>query len=142
MIVVLESRVEHLLRERGMVRRTEEDAQYLGMEGSSRPEAGQSTPRPRMLDALEPSNQDTTLTTLSRMPSFLSERSENTENLRNVYLGARGSILSLPRAPEESPDGVQGDLARIHSPSLSVLSESSLLGVPWSDTERPGGAAN
>ena len=71
--------------------------------------------------------------TINRMPSFVSDRSELTENLRNVYLGTRAgsSIASLSHDHFQSMDGAESDLrdARIGSPALSVLSESSFLSI-------------
>jgi hypothetical protein len=61
---------------------------------------------------------------LTRMPSFLSETGETTENLRRVYLGARGSMLSVARNTEENLAALS-----LASPSLSSLSESSFASV-------------
>ena len=102
MIVNLESEVDQLIRERRMVQMIEE--QYLGRQ----------TPRPH--------GEDEADKTINRMPSFVSERSATTENLRNVYLDARASVVSMPRV-NESPD------ARLGSPTLSELSESSFVSV-------------
>ncbi|KAK3315586.1 hypothetical protein B0H66DRAFT_584008 [Apodospora peruviana] len=117
MIVVLEARVEQLLREREMVRQVEEAGMYYPRSDSPGP---MSTPKMKLLDL--PRLDDTK--DLSRMPSFLSERSENTENLRNVYLGVRGSVVSLPRMGDDAPE-----TDRINSPTLSVLSESSFTSI-------------
>ena len=126
MIVSLEARVEQLLREREMVHRMDA-AGYFHSQGPLHHVGDeQSTPRTKGLGGLDTPDE---AMPLNRMPSFLSEHSENTDNLRNVYLGARGSILSLSRMAEEGPDGAPSDLAGIRSPSLSVLSESSFLSV-------------
>ncbi|KAK4207010.1 hypothetical protein QBC37DRAFT_299640 [Rhypophila decipiens] len=119
MIVVLEARVEQLLREREIVRRFEEDGMFYSR---SHTPGTMSTPKMRPLEL--PSFDDAK--DLNRMPSFLSERSENTENLRNVYLG-RGSAVSLPPMPEDTPQTERTD--RINSPTLSVLSESSFMSI-------------
>ncbi|KAK0667678.1 hypothetical protein QBC41DRAFT_134269 [Cercophora samala] len=114
MIVVLEARVEQLLREREMVRQVE--AQGLpGVE---------ATPKRKIH---LPSGSDEAKT-LNRMPSFLSEHSESTENLRNVYLGARGNVSSLPTMPEATPETTRGSI-RLDSPTLSILSQSSFVSV-------------
>ncbi|KAK0737341.1 hypothetical protein B0T21DRAFT_287124 [Apiosordaria backusii] len=114
MIVVLEARVEQLLREREMVRQVE--AQGLpGVE---------STPKHKVF---LPSGSDETKT-LDRMPSFISEHNKSTENLRHVYTGARGSVPSLPTMPEATPDTTRGTI-RLDSPTLSILSESSFVSI-------------
>lgn len=117
MIVNLEAKVEQLISERNMVKRIESDGIYG---------AGVSyTPKPTFEEASE--TEEEKQRRLNRMPSFLSERSTTTENLRNVYLGVRGSVLSLRRisgGPSEA--GIMSGLA---SPTLSVLSESSFLSV-------------
>ncbi|KAK3680840.1 hypothetical protein B0T22DRAFT_388709 [Podospora appendiculata] len=120
MIVVLEARVEQLLREREMVRQVEQEGIF-----PTRPESPSPAVAPKMKFLQLPKLEEDKV--LNRMPSFLSERSENTENLRNVYLGVRGSVLSLPPTAEESneTDRMNG----ISSPTLSVLSESSFLSV-------------
>lgn len=126
MIVVLEAKVEQLLREREMVRQVDADSNdyYYSREDPSTPAPGMSTPTMKSMEL--PKNDDRTL---ARMPSFLSEHTESTENLRNVYLGVRGSVMSLPRMSEDAPDAERGELTGIRSPSLSVLSESSFLSV-------------
>ncbi|KAK3320392.1 hypothetical protein B0T19DRAFT_361364 [Cercophora scortea] len=120
MIVVLEARVEQLLREREMVRQVEQEGIF-----PTRPESPSPAAVPKMKLLQLPKLEEDKV--LNRMPSFLSERSENTENLRNVYLGVRGSVLSLPPTAEESheTDRMNG----LSSPTLSVLSESSFLSV-------------
>lgn len=124
MIVVLEARVEQLLREREMVRQFDADGYFNSRADQSTPGPDMSTPR---MMPLEPLKDDPRA--LARMPSFLSEHSENTENLRNVYLGVRGSVMSLPKMSEDGLDGGRGELDGIGSPSLSVLSESSFLSI-------------
>ena len=126
MIVSLEARVEQLLREREMVHRMDAAGYFHSQGPLHRVGDEQSTPRTKGLGGLDTPDE---AMSLNRMPSFLSEHSENTDNLRNVYLGARGSILSLSRMAEDGPDGAPSDLAGIRSPSLSVLSESSFLSV-------------
>ncbi|CAP61250.1 uncharacterized protein PODANS_3_11500 [Podospora anserina S mat+] len=114
MIVVLEARVEQLLREREMVRQVE----VQGLPGA------EATSKHKVL---LPSGSDE-VKTLNRMPSFVSEHSESTENLRNVYLGARGNVSSLPTMPEATPETIRGSF-RLDSPTLSILSESSFVSV-------------
>ncbi|KAK4186517.1 hypothetical protein QBC35DRAFT_268687 [Podospora australis] len=115
MIVVLEARVEQLLREREMVRQVEAAGlPYID-----------ATPKAKTLQPYGTGEAKT----LNRMPSFLSEQSEHTENLRNVYLGARvGSMLSLPVPHDATPETQRGSL-RPSSPALSMLSESSFVSV-------------
>ena len=122
MIVVLEARVEQLIREREMVRHIEHDGMYYTRSDSPSPEM---TPKSTLLDL--PQFDDPRA--LNRMPSFLSEHSENTANLRNVYLGVRGSVLSLPRMAEDSHEAERLEHNGVSSPTLSVLSESSFLSV-------------
>ncbi|KAK1751071.1 hypothetical protein QBC47DRAFT_83804 [Echria macrotheca] len=122
MIVVLEARVEQLIREREMVRRVEHDGLFYSRGETPRPEA---TPKSKMLDLA----QFDDFRALNRMPSFLSERSENTANLRNVYLGVRGSVVSLPRMAEDAHEAERMEHNGVSSPSLSVLSESSFLSI-------------
>lgn len=114
MIVMLEARVEQLLREREMVRQVEEQGlPFIDPAPVSKP--------------LQPPASDESKG-LNRMPSFISEKVENTENLRNVYLGARGSALSIPTTAEASPDTTRSGL-RMESPALSILSESSFVSI-------------
>ncbi|EOO00319.1 hypothetical protein UCRPA7_4222 [Phaeoacremonium minimum UCRPA7] len=124
MIVTLEARLEQLLREREMVRQVEEVDNFF-LSHSSSFSGGQDGATPRTKDMGATGSRDISRE-LARMPSFLSERSENTENLRNVYLGVRGSVLSLPRGVDDARDG---NLNGVNSPSLSVLSESSFLSI-------------
>ncbi|KAK0613536.1 hypothetical protein B0T14DRAFT_569569 [Immersiella caudata] len=118
MIVTLEARVEQLHREREMVRRIEHDGYYHGGDSPS-PEM---TPKRKMPPFDDPK-------VLNRMPSFLSDFSENTANLRNVYLGVRGSVLSLPRMADDAHDAERMEHNGVSSPTLSVLSESSFVSV-------------
>ena len=122
MIVVLEARVEQLIREREMVRRVEQDGLFFSRSETPRPIA---TPKSKTVDL--PQFED--VRDLNRMPSFLSEHSENTSNLRNVYLGVRGSVLSLPRMAEDSHEAERMEHNGVSSPTLSVLSESSFQSV-------------
>lgn len=109
MIITLEARMEQFAKERDIVRHIEAERQYAHF---NRYET--SSPKNFFDDK-----------TLARMPSFLSDKSENTENLRNVYLGVRGSMLSLPQVAEGSGDAANTPA----SPSMSVLSESSFVSV-------------
>lgn len=124
MIVMLEDRVDQLVTERNMVRQVENEglfrsqdltAEYLHAV-SARGGSGMN-------------RGDGYAKVVNRMPSFLSEKSENTENLRNVYLGVRGSALSLPRVAEGSSEAGNTPANGYGSPTLSVLSESSFVSV-------------
>ncbi|KAK0634464.1 hypothetical protein B0T17DRAFT_7330 [Bombardia bombarda] len=130
MIVVLEARVEQLLREREMVRQIDEAGIFYTQPESPAPA---KAPKTKMLEPPVISDAKA----LNRMPSFLSERSENTENLRNIYLGARGSVLSLSRTAEDNHEAERIIRPRLNSPTLSVLSESSFLSVYGQ--KHPGG---
>ncbi|KAK1829291.1 hypothetical protein QBC39DRAFT_136709 [Podospora conica] len=131
MIVVLEARVEQLIQEREMVRRVEEDGLFYNRSLSRGPDAA-STPKMRPLDAPQFDNARA----LNRMPSFMSEQSEHTANLRNVYLGVRGSVLSLQRT-EDAHDVDRAEHNGVSSPTLSVLSESSFLSVYGQKNQSP-----
>ncbi|KAK0638994.1 hypothetical protein B0T16DRAFT_431988 [Cercophora newfieldiana] len=120
MIVRLETRVEQLLREREMIRRIEHGGYYTGGDSASL-----ETPRRKMPDF--PPFDDAKA--LNRMPSFLSDLSENTANLRNVYIGVRGSVLSLPRMTDDAHEAERMEHNGVGSPTLSVLSESSFVSV-------------
>ncbi|CAM1509426.1 Fc.00g031650.m01.CDS01 [Cosmosporella sp. VM-42] len=117
MIITLEAKLEQFAKERNMVRQIEAEFSLDPYE--------QPTPQAKAPDV---SQFEDEIKTLARMPSFLSERSENTENLRNVYLGVRGSVLSLPQVVEGSMD-TDGPANGMASPSLSILSESSFISV-------------
>lgn len=123
MIVMLEANVAELTKERNMVRQVEAQGFY----GSPppKPRTENPPPDPSTLDVPQLDNE---AKTINRMPSFLSDRSERTENLRNVYLGTRGSVLSLSRVAEAS-DMDNGQLNGLVSPTLSVLSESSFVSI-------------
>lgn len=136
MIVVLEARVEQLIQEREMVRRVEEDGLFYNRSLSRGPDAA-STPKMRSLEA----PQFDHARALNRMPSFMSEQSEHTANLRNVYLGVRGSVLSLQRASEDAHDVERAEHNGVSSPTLSVLSESSFLSIYGQKNERPSSPA-
>ncbi|RSL38277.1 hypothetical protein CEP53_015006 [Fusarium sp. AF-6] len=123
MIVTLEARLEQFAQERAMVQHIEAEGQYMTPVYNPCYE----DPAPKSKSP-EPVRQGDGAKAITRMPSFLSERSENTENLRNVYLGARGSVLSLPQVPEGEVNYENGPGA-LGSPSLSVLSESSFVSV-------------
>jgi hypothetical protein len=120
MIVTLEARIELLLREREMVRQVEADKALISKLAAS--QAAPGTNEPDTTNTQGPASNDHGRT-LARMPSFLSERTENTENLRNVYLGAQGSILSLPKTDLRAENG------GFASPNMSVLSESSFVSI-------------
>ncbi|KAF4968658.1 hypothetical protein FZEAL_10355 [Fusarium zealandicum] len=123
MIVTLEAKLEQFAQERAMVQEIEAEEHYMAQ--TYNPCYEDPTRNAKLRDI---TRQQDDAKVITRMPSFLSDRSENTENLRNVYLGVRGSVLSLPQVPEGS--GYQdGPTAGLGSPSLSVLSESSFVSV-------------
>ncbi|PHH66847.1 hypothetical protein CDD82_1523 [Ophiocordyceps australis] len=109
MIIALEANVDGLLKERDMVRRVEKTA-LLDQGAVCRQPSG---------------GHDHQTRTLARMPSFVSDKSDKTETLRNVYLGVGGSLATLARLSEGSPEPANA----LASPSLSVLSESSFASV-------------
>lgn len=129
MIVTLEARIELLLREREMVRQVEADRALITKLAASQMAAG--TNGPDTANAHDTASNDHGRG-LARMPSFLSERTENTENLRNVYLGAQGSILSLSKTDPRAENG------GFVSPNMSVLSESSFVSVYGTQTTPHG----
>ncbi|KAF9767171.1 hypothetical protein IL306_000299 [Fusarium sp. DS 682] len=125
MIVTLEGRLEQYAKERSIIEQIEAEGQYAAptfdpcYEDPSRP----ATQSPDMMKQMGGGK------VINRMPSFLSDHSETTENLRNVYLGTRGSVLSLAQVPEGSGEADNGRSTALGSPSLSVLSESSFVSV-------------
>ncbi|KAH7145673.1 hypothetical protein B0J13DRAFT_324740 [Dactylonectria estremocensis] len=121
MIITLEARLEQFAKERSMVQQIEAEGPY----GLPDFESAYEHPAPRF-NGLDVAKLEDDAKVITRMPSFLSERTENTENLRNVYLGVRGSVLSLPQVPGYADNNPIDGLA---SPSLSVLSESSFISV-------------
>ncbi|CAG9936841.1 unnamed protein product [Clonostachys rosea f. rosea IK726] len=125
MIVTLEARIEELTKGNSHLgRRAEPQGLY------SPPDVDYSSqglaPAPEIID---PRWMDFDGRSINRMPSFLSDQSENTENLRNVYIGARGSLISLPRVSESALDMHTDPINGLSSPTLSVLSESSFVSV-------------
>ncbi|KAK4131621.1 hypothetical protein BT67DRAFT_351258, partial [Trichocladium antarcticum] len=115
MIVVLEARVEQLLREREMVRQVE-------FNGTAYPRIDSPAgAHPAMTPKAEAQ-------ALNRMPSFVSDRSENTEHLRSLYIGTCDSTTNLSRVAEGTPDTTRTD-PRLDSPALSMLSESSFMSI-------------
>ncbi|KPM34202.1 hypothetical protein AK830_g12371 [Neonectria ditissima] len=123
MIVTLEAKLELYAKERGMVQQVEAEGLYGLRDFGSTFEH----PTPK-LHGPDVAKLEDDAKAITRMPSFLSERSENTENLRNVYLGVRGSVLSL-RHVQEGTYGDNSPANGMVSPSLSVLSESSFVSV-------------
>ncbi|KAI1008708.1 hypothetical protein LB504_001446 [Fusarium proliferatum] len=124
MIVTLEARLEQYTKERSIIEQLEAEGQYAAPTfdpcyEDPRP----ATQSPDMMKQMGSGKA------INRMPSFLSDHSETTENLRNVYLGTRGSILSLAQVPEGSNEADNGRNTALGSPSLSVLSESSFVSV-------------
>ncbi|KAL1841824.1 hypothetical protein VTJ49DRAFT_6577 [Mycothermus thermophilus] len=123
MIFTLEKRVEQLLVERSIVRKIEaEEAAF------SRITPAIATPSSK--ETLNQTASQGDAKTPIRMPSFVSDRSEKTENLRNVYLGALAgeSSHTLSQLPDDTPDTARMG-ARISSPALSDLSESSFASI-------------
>lgn len=120
MIVNLEARVDQLINERNMVKQVETDGIY----GGDAPYQSNNNEH----SSLEEKSTNNGAT-LNRMPSFLSDRTATTENLRNVYLGVRGSVLSLRRISGGPSEADPAYLAGLGSPALSVLSESSFMSV-------------
>lgn len=133
MIVHLEARIELLLREREMVRQVEADKALINKLAAS--QAAFATNVPDTTNAHVTASNDLGRS-LARMPSFLSERTENTENLRNVYLGAQGSILSLSKTDPRAENG------GFVSPNMSILSESSFVSIYGTHTTPHGLASH
>lgn len=133
MIVTLEARIELLLREREMVRQVEADRALItklaASQTASQVATGTNGPNTTSAQDSLPNDHGRSL---ARMPSFVSERTENTENLRNVYLGAQGSILSLSKTDPRADNGGFG------SPHMSILSESSFVSVYGEQTAPHG----
>ncbi|RFU76464.1 hypothetical protein TARUN_5820 [Trichoderma arundinaceum] len=124
MIVMLEAKVDQLIQERNMVMQVEQEGYFC------RQDLDQKYLRPSLdLSIDEAAKQGDNGRAINRVPSFLSEKSENTENLRSVYLGVKGSALSLARVTEGNPDADNGPSNGLGSPTLSVLSESSFASV-------------
>ncbi|KAM0406458.1 hypothetical protein HYE67_002772 [Fusarium culmorum] len=129
MIVALEARVEEFAKERSIIEQIQSEGQYSAHNFNPCYE----DPRPASQTPISAKRtKDDRI--INRMPSFMSDHSENTENLRNVYLGARGSVLSLAQVPEGPGEGDTG-----RSPSLSILSESSFVSVYGSKEDEDSG---
>ncbi|KAL7944105.1 hypothetical protein V8C42DRAFT_96360 [Trichoderma barbatum] len=122
MIVMLEAKVDQLVQERNMVLQVEQEGYFC------RQDMDQKYLRPSIELPIDEAGRPGDFKAINRVPSFLSEKSENTENLRNVYLGVKGSTLSLARVTEGGHD-VDGPSNVPGSPTLSVLSESSFASV-------------
>ncbi|PHH90323.1 hypothetical protein CDD83_3959 [Cordyceps sp. RAO-2017] len=130
MIVLLEAKVDQLIRERSMVQQMDSET-FFGPHDLA-PRLKDATPRASAPGRARPEGDDgNDVRTVNRMPSFLSERDDNTETLRSVYLGVRGnSSLSLPRLVEGSSETEANSNGQgLASPTLSVLSESSFVSV-------------
>ncbi|KAG8164023.1 hypothetical protein KVR01_005941 [Diaporthe batatas] len=120
MIVGFEARIELLLREREMLKQLEADKALFSKLTAAQSISGlDGAGTTNTLDAVSTDHRKG----LARMPSFLSERTDNTENLRNVYLGAQGSLLSLSKTDPRA------DHVGTGSPNMSVLSESSFRSI-------------
>lgn len=124
MIVMLEAKMDQLVQERTMVHAVESEGFFCARDY----DLGYRNPAPQA-PGPDIARLEEDAKAVVRMPSFLSERSENTENLRNVYLGVKGSVLSLPRVAEGSPGPDNLPSRGLGSPTLSVLSESSFVSV-------------
>ncbi|KAK6844694.1 hypothetical protein PG995_014804 [Apiospora arundinis] len=137
LIMGLENRVGELLLEREMVRQVEADGTYRHSRDneSELDEPAASTPKVQRFPGTLPVDDDKVL---DRMPSFMSERSAHTENLRNVILNNKSSIFHLRKVSQSSAD--PSELARVTSPSLSVLSESSFMSVYGGKDKYPADA--
>ncbi|VUC30310.1 unnamed protein product [Clonostachys rosea] len=125
MIVTLEARIEELTRGNSHLGRRAEPQGLFSPPDTGYPPEGLA-PAPEIID---PRWMEFDGRGINRMPSFLSDHSENTENLRNVYIGARGSLISLPRVSEGALDMPSDPMNGLSSPTLSVLSESSFVSV-------------
>ncbi|GKU03944.1 microtubule associated protein [Fusarium langsethiae] len=129
MIVSLEARLEEFVEERSIIEQIQSEGQYPPHNFNPCYE----DPRPATQTPVSAKRTGDDKI-INRMPSFISDHSENTENLRNVYLGARGSVLSLAQVPEGPGEGDTG-----RSPSLSILSESSFVSVYGSKEDEDSG---
>ncbi|KAG8673614.1 hypothetical protein FPOAC2_07061 [Fusarium poae] len=129
MIVSLEARLEEFVKERSIIEQIQSEGQYSAHNFNPCYE----DPRPATQTPVSTKRTGDDRI-INRMPSFISDHSENTENLRNVYLGARGSVLSLAQVPEGPGEGDTG-----RSPSLSILSESSFVSVYGSKEDEDSG---
>jgi hypothetical protein len=129
MIVTLEARLEEFVKERSIIEQIEAEGRYAAQ--NFNPCYEDPRPATQTPGTTKQTGDDRVI---NRMPSFLSDHSENTENLRNVYLGARGSVISLVPVPEGPGEGDTG-----RSPSLSVLSESSFVSVYGSKEDEDSG---
>lgn len=130
MIVMLEAKLEKLNEERPMSPRFESEGSYNLYNESTYDGAAPQPWATEQETNAEPK-------TISRMPSFLTENTENAENLRNVYLGIKGSVISLPPLVE-GPGGLDsGTAGGIGSPCLSILSESSFTSVYGNKEQTP-----
>ncbi|CAH0015232.1 unnamed protein product [Clonostachys rhizophaga] len=125
MIVTLEARIEELTKGNSHLGRRAESQGFYSPPDVDYNSQGLA-PAPEIID---PRWMDFDGRSINRMPSFLSDQSENTENLRNVYIGARGSLISLPRVSESALDMHTDPINGLSSPTLSVLSESSFVSV-------------
>ncbi|CEI63123.1 unnamed protein product [Fusarium venenatum] len=128
MIVSLEARLEEFVKERSII----EQIQFEGQYSAHNFNPCYEDPRPATQTPVS-AKRTGDGRIINRMPSFISDHSENTENLRNVYLGARGSVVSLAQVPEGPGEGDTG-----RSPSLSILSESSFVSVYGSKEDDSG----
>lgn len=124
MILMLEANVEALAKERQMVRQVEADGFY----GSPRLDSQRQPSTPKVgKHESTPATDD--VKEVRHMPSFLSVGSANAENLRNVYLGTKGSVVSLENIVEGTPETAAAINNALVSPALSMLSESSFVSV-------------
>ena len=131
MIVMLEASVAELTKERDMVRQVEAQGFYGPPLYQPRIEEAPPEVNSGMeeVNGADVAQLDNEANSLNHMPSFVSDRSEKTETLRNVYLGTRGSVISLSRMAQGSSDVDNGHFNGMSSPALSVLSESSFVSI-------------
>ncbi|KAF2966020.1 hypothetical protein GQX73_g7566 [Xylaria multiplex] len=135
MIVQLEARVDELVQEKEIMRRTETDGSYRHSWSNLSDSLRAETPKPGdhgALLSIEPK-------TLERMPSFLSDRSAYTQNLRSIVLQNRSSLLHIRKVSEVSASSADvSEVNRVASPSLSMLSESSFVSIYGSKQGQEG----
>ena len=119
MIVELEAKVEKLTQDREHVRAF--DADYDG----GYFDAGQDDGPPSSPPRFENKRQ----TSITRMPSFLSETTEGADALRSLYLPSHNQSYSDTTLPKLLEDGREDTQDGMNSPRLSVLSESSFVSI-------------
>lgn len=123
LIIGFETRVAELLREKRMVRQIETDDTCRHSRDNKsnleKPTVSTSNVQ-RFTGALTVNNEKV----LGRMSSFISDHSEHMENVRNDIHGDKNSPLHFPTVSQPRAD--PGEVSRVPSSSLNVLSESSV----------------